>query len=123
MFDFGKIKFIQEYDDHRIEHEIRGDASLDDVVDAFEAFLKGAGYHLKEGMHIGYEYDEEESEYQERKEMYDAMDDMIGSKTLDDVLYSSSFNVPDGVGIAPAMSTVDNYAHSEYYYDTDRNKK
>ena len=62
MFDFGKIKFIQEYDDHRIEHEIRGDASLDDVVDAFEAFLKGAGYHLKDGQHIGYEYDEEESD-------------------------------------------------------------
>ena|SRR6056300_517176 len=104
MFDFGKIKFIQEYDDHRIEHEIRGDASLDDVVDAFEAFLRGAGYHLKEGQHIGYEYDEEPS-YQERKEMYDSMD------------YGTF------AGATPLTNVVgDEYTHSEYYYDTERNK-
>ena len=98
MFDFGKIKFIQEYKDQRIEHEIRGDASLDEVVDAFEAFLKGAGYHLKDGQHIGYEYDEEESEYQERKEMYDSMD------------------------VAGSSSTVDTVVHSVHYWDTERNK-
>jgi len=108
MIDFGKIKFIQEYDDHRIEHEIRGDASMDDVVDAFESFLRGAGYHLKEGMHIGYEYDEEESEYQERKEMYDAMDDMAGSSSTVDTIH-----IDEG--------TVDR-AHSQYYWDTERNK-
>jgi len=112
MIDFGKIKFVQEYEDGQsVVHTIRGDCSLDDVVDAFESFLKGAGFHLKDGQHIGYEYDEEESEYQERKEMYDSMDDMISSSSLDDVMYSSSFNVPD-----------DTYAHSEYYYDTERNK-
>ena len=105
MFDFGKIKFIQEYDDHRIEHEIRGDASLDDVVDAFEAFLKGAGYHLKDGQHIGYEYDEEESEYQERKEMYDSMDVAGSSSTVDTIHI-------DAGGVT----------HSHYYWDTERNK-
>ena len=104
MIDFGKIKFIQEYDDHRIEHEIRGDASLDDVVDAFEAFLKGAGFHLKEGQHIGYEYDEE-SEYQKRKEMYDSMDDMAGVANVDTISI-------DAEGVT----------HSKYYWDTERNK-
>ena len=99
-YDFGKIKFVQEYEDGQsVVHTIRGDASLDDVLEAFEYFLKGAGYHLKEGQHIGYEYDEEESEYQVRKVMYDAMDGMAGSS-----------------------STVDTVGHSEYYWDTERNK-
>ena len=80
MYDFGKIRFIQEYDGSTVEHNIRGDATLDEVIDAFEMFLKGAGYHLRDGQHIGYEYDEEESEYQERKEMYDSMDTVVHSK-------------------------------------------
>lgn len=96
MYDFGKVRFIQEHEDQRIEHEIRGDASLDEVIDAFEQFLKGAGYHLKDGQHIGYEYDEETPTYQSRKEMYD---DMAGSS-----------------------STVDTVVHSKYYWDTERNK-
>lgn len=57
MYDFGKIRFIQEYEDSTVEHSIRGDASLDEVIEAFEMFLKGAGYHLRDGQHIGYEYD------------------------------------------------------------------
>ena len=105
MFDFGKIKFIQEYKDQRVEHEIRGDASLDEVIDAFEHFLKGAGYYLKDGQHIGYEYDEE-SEYQERKEMYDAMDDMAGSSSTVDTIHIDAGGV----------------THSHYYWDTERNK-
>ena len=96
MYDFGKVRFIQEHEDQRIEHEIRGDASLDEVIESFEQFLKGAGYYLKDGQHIGYEYDEDDSEYQSRKEMYD---DMAGSS-----------------------STVDNVVHSKYYWDTERNK-
>jgi hypothetical protein len=60
MIDFGKITFTSSYEDgHSVTHTIRGDSSLDEVVEAFENFLKGAGYHLKEGMHIGYEYDDE----------------------------------------------------------------
>lgn len=58
MIGFGKIKFIQEWEDgQKIVHEIRGDSSLDEVVEAFEMFLKGAGYHLPDGKHIGYEYE------------------------------------------------------------------
>lgn len=81
MYDFGKITFIQEHEDQKIVHEIRGDASMDEVVDAFEMFLKGAGYHLPDGKHIGYEYDEEHSSYQDSKEEYDHMqDDIVHSK-------------------------------------------
>ena len=97
MYDFGKVRFIQEHEDQRIEHEIRGDASLDEVIESFEQFLKGAGYHLKDGQHIGYEYDEDDSEYQMRKEMYDSMD-VVGSSTI-----------------------VDTVEHSKYYWDTERN--
>ena len=60
MYDFGKIRFIQEHEGSTVEHNIRGDASLDEVIEAFEMFLKGAGYHLRDGQHIGYEYDEED---------------------------------------------------------------
>ena len=98
MIDFGKVRFIQEHEDQRIEHEIRGDATLDEVIDAFEQFLKGAGYHLKDGQHIGYEYDEDDSEYQSRKEMYDSM------------------------AVAGPYSIVDTVEHSKYYWDTERNK-
>jgi hypothetical protein len=60
MIDFGKITFTSSYEDgHSVTHTIRGDSSLDEVVEAFENFLKGAGYHLQEGQHIGYEYDDE----------------------------------------------------------------
>jgi hypothetical protein len=60
MIDFGKITFTSSYEDgHSVTHTIRGDSSLDEVVEAFEYFLKGAGYHLQEGQHIGYEYDDE----------------------------------------------------------------
>ena len=92
MYDFGKIRFIQEYEDSTVEHSIRGDASLDEVIEAFEMFLKGAGYHLRDGQHIGYEYDEEESESEYQKRMDDYL------------LYG------------------DNVVHSKYYWDTERNK-
>jgi hypothetical protein len=61
--DFGKITFTSSYEDgHSVTHTIRGDSSLDEVVEAFEYFLKGAGYHMPEGCHIGYEYDDEDPE-------------------------------------------------------------
>ena len=58
----GKLTFSISYEDGQsVVHTIRGDSSLDEVVEAFEYFLKGAGYHLQEGQHIGYEYDDEYS--------------------------------------------------------------
>lgn len=97
MYDFGKIRFIQEYEDSTVEHNIRGDATLDEVIEAFEMFLKGAGYHLKDGQHIGYEYEE------------DAFSQSIG----DDQPYKD-----------PAMihwyDRMD--GHSKHYWDTERNK-
>jgi hypothetical protein len=63
MIDLGQITFTQSYEDgNTITHTIRGDSSLDEVVEAFEYFLKGAGYHLGDGCHIGYEYDDEKEE-------------------------------------------------------------
>jgi hypothetical protein len=62
MMDFGKITFTSSYEDgHSVTHTIRGDSTLDEVVEAFEYFLKGAGYHLQEGQHIGFEYEDEYS--------------------------------------------------------------
>jgi len=34
-------------------------ASLDEMCQAFEDFIKGVGYQLPNGVHIGYEYEEE----------------------------------------------------------------
>ena len=62
MIDLGRIHFIQDHgEDEVIVHTIRGDSSLDEVIDSFEHFLKGAGYNLPLGCHIGYEYDEDYS--------------------------------------------------------------
>lgn len=94
-FDFGKIRFVQEYRDQRIEHEIRGDANLDELLEAFEHFLKGAGYHFPEGCHIGYEYDEKD-------EPADAGGWSMGP-------YNITINGED-------------VPHSQYYWDLDRNK-
>ena len=46
MYDFGKIRFTQEFDDRKIEMEIRGDSTISEVVEEFEMFLKGAGYQF-----------------------------------------------------------------------------
>ena len=54
--------FISEYKDgNKITHEFRGDASLDDMIENFEYFLKGCGYHF-EG-HLDIVNEEEEMEY------------------------------------------------------------
>lgn len=103
MYDFGKIQFIQEHENAKIAHEIRGDASLDEVVEAFEYFLKGCGYHLPDGKHIGYEYDEDDSDLGNCPEC-----GMIeGTHKLD----CNSKDKGDAL-----------YEKSEYYWDVDRNR-
>jgi hypothetical protein len=63
MIDFGKITFSMSYEDGQsVTHTIRGDSTLDEVVEAFEYFIKGAGFNLTQGQHIGYEYDDEDPE-------------------------------------------------------------
>jgi hypothetical protein len=48
MFDLGNITFKQKYKDGQsITHTIRGDSTLDEVVEAFEYFLKGAGFNFE----------------------------------------------------------------------------
>jgi len=84
MFDIGQITFTQEYEDgNTITHTIRGDSSLDEVIEAFEYFLKGAGYHLSEGCHIGYEYDDEEPKHSVHYYDFDRNRDITSSSTSD----------------------------------------
>lgn len=42
-----------------VTHSISADSTLDDVIEAFEYFLKGCGYSLPDGAHIGYEFEDE----------------------------------------------------------------
>ena len=85
MIDTGKVTFTQSYEDgNTITHTIRGDSSLDEVVEAFEYFLKGAGYHLGDGCHIGYEYDDEqEEEHSVHYYDFDRNRDITSSSTSD----------------------------------------
>ena len=98
MYDFGKIRFIQEHEGSTVEHNIRGDASLDEVIEAFEMFLKGAGYHLQDGQHIGYEYDE----------IYGYKDPANNDEEYVDPVINQWYDRMDG--------------HSHHYWDTERNK-
>jgi len=63
--DFGTIKFVYENNGdqvvgkRKVVHELGGESTIDEVIEEFELFLKGMGFHLKDGVHIGYEHDEE----------------------------------------------------------------
>lgn len=63
-YNFGRIKFsyVNEGDSvlgmRNVSHELAGESTLDEVLEEFEYFLKGVGYHLPDGCHIGYEYEE-----------------------------------------------------------------
>jgi hypothetical protein len=61
MIDFGKFYFIQEYkSDSKLTHEMRGDTSLNELIKAFEMFLKGAGFSIPDGAHLDIVYDVED---------------------------------------------------------------
>ena len=110
-YDFGKVSFIQEYEDGtKVTHTIRGDASTDEVIEAFEHFLKGAGYHLPEGVHIGYEFDEKDENPEYR-----------GGGDCD---WSSEYQTIEinPYNITSYTVNGDEVAHSQYYWDTERNK-
>jgi hypothetical protein len=68
------IKFIQEYpatnyhSGSYTEISINEDSSIDEVIESFELFLKGCGYHLPDGANIGYEYIEDYSKFEPNKE-------------------------------------------------------
>jgi hypothetical protein len=40
------FRFVRQYGDERVSFKCDGDASLDDLIDTFEAFLKGCGYEF-----------------------------------------------------------------------------
>ena len=55
MIDFGKITFSREYDNGEcVTHSLSGESSLNEVVEAFEYFLKGCGYGITEGDHLDF---------------------------------------------------------------------
>ena len=100
----GKITFSQYYEDgQEVTHTIRGDSSLDEVVEAFEYFLKGAGYHLPDGCHIGYEYEDEEP--REDDTDYKAMADSIN---LSEVTFGDFVPHNGGVGSYSSVDAWDN---------------
>ena len=109
--DLGKINFSQSYEDgNTITHTIRGDSSLDEVLEAFEHFLKGAGYHLPEGCHIGYEYDEDDDNDRSKDEFHIEVGDFGAAQPI----YTDYPFADSGVE--------DTVEHSVYYWDKDRNK-
>jgi len=61
MIDFGKIYFVQEYKTSKVSHEVSGDTSLNELIEAFEMFLKGAGFSIPDGAHLDIVYDEEDT--------------------------------------------------------------
>jgi hypothetical protein len=98
------MKFIQEYpaidgvtQASRVEVEIHEDSSLDTVPDFFESFIKAAGYHLPEGCHIGYEYEDEYNEGGCGGECADCgcynLDEEIEFEPSTDFGYSTSYTV------------------------------
>ena len=62
--DFGKYLFIQEYKDSKITHEFDGQTDLYDVIEQFEHFLRGAGFHFEGHLDIVNEEEEESSGYE-----------------------------------------------------------
>jgi hypothetical protein len=42
-----------------VRYEVGGEATLDSMIEAFASFLQSLGYVFPEGMHLGYELDED----------------------------------------------------------------
>lgn len=71
--DFGKITFSRTYDnDETIVHTISGESTLTDVLEAFQFFLKGCGYHFDGYVDIVDDeaWGDEEDEEEEHSEFY-----------------------------------------------------
>lgn len=80
--------------------EIDGDVNLTQLLERFEEFLKGSGFHF-DG-HLDFVFD-------------DCNDTLTGG--YDDNM-SVTLDFPDGTSETVTTDT----KHSSYYYDTDRNK-
>lgn len=60
MIDFGTYKFIREHESVKIEMTLGGQASLMEMCDMFERFLRASGYEFS-GMVDIVEVDKNES--------------------------------------------------------------
>lgn len=45
--DFGTFKFIREVDLQKIEMTMNGQATLTEMIEMFENFLRASGYHFE----------------------------------------------------------------------------
>lgn len=45
--DFGTFKFIREVDLQKIEMTMNGQATLMEMIEMFENFLRASGYHFE----------------------------------------------------------------------------
>jgi hypothetical protein len=51
--------YLHRYSPVTIRYVVGADATLVNMIEAFELFLKGIGYVFPKGMHLGYEEDED----------------------------------------------------------------
>jgi hypothetical protein len=135
----NKMIFKQEYEGWSSMHgsappstvtmELSGDLSLTDVLERFQDFLKGCGYHFDGTLDIVYD---------EVDEITDDLDN-LDSSYPDGVDYWNTDNMNTSFGAASETFTVsdnidlgnvnldiklsaDDNLHSAYYWDTERNK-
>lgn len=145
--EYGKITFSYVDDSQENKISIHGDSTLDDVLTAFESFLRSVGY-VFDGELIFSEGFETESEYTdnvlafpgaaasptltvESNDIDFDLDKFIIAGSMDDT-YAINTEVDygdikisfDGEELPPETYTftADNMAHSSYYFDTERNK-
>ena len=117
--DFGKYLFIQEYKDSKITHEFDGQTDLYEVIEQFEHFLRGAGFHFEGHLDIVNEEEEESS-----------VDDMTDAEMFLHSKYEGDYvqdpakeELYDGDGTPqPDFEPTVTFKHSEYYFDTERNR-
>lgn len=95
MYDFGKFKFIREFgnDGEKVEFTINGQATIDDMCEAFERFLKATGYCI-DGMTVElvetYEDDHSHcdhahNEHEHTQFEHESVADLQQSRRLNDV--------------------------------------
>lgn len=55
----NKLMFIYEVNGNKITHEHSVDIPKDELVEAFEVFMKAIGYQFRSGEHLGYEWEDD----------------------------------------------------------------
>ena len=53
---------VYQHDPVVVRYEVGAEATLDSIIEAFGSFLQSIGYSFPDGMHLGYELDEEHNQ-------------------------------------------------------------